>query len=349
MTPLSFKKIGIFVGVFLAVWLLLRYALPLGLPFALGALLALGAEPLVRFLSGKLHLPRWIAAGLGVSAAIFLIFGAVFLLLSLVVREVGQLAQAMPDVENAVQQGMLALQDFLLALAARTPDGIRPLLQRTVLDLFSSGTALISRLAGRIPALLSGLLSHIPGSFLGLGTGLLSGFMISARFPRLKRWLKSKVPASYHEKYKPALQRIRTNLAGWLKAQCKLAGLTFCIICGGLLLLGVRYAPLIAAGVALVDAIPILGTGTVLLPWTLVCLLQGNSLQALGLAGIYVAAVLTRTVLEPRLVGKQLGLDPLITLVCLYAGYRLWGIGGMLLAPLLAVTALQISAKGQLS
>ena len=129
---------------------------------------------------------------------------------------------------------------------------------------------------------------------------------------------------------------------GWLKAQLRLSGVTFLISLAGLLLLSVSYAPLWALVIAAVDAVPMLGTGTVLLPWAMVCLLQGRRILALGLAGLYLAAMLTRTALEPRLVGKHLGLDPLMTLAALYVGYRLWGIGGMILSPLLAVTVSQL-------
>ena len=95
-------------------------------------------------------------------------------------------------------------------------------------------------------------------------------------------------------------------------------------------------------GTALVDAFPVLGTGTVLLPWSLLCFLQQDSARAIGLLGIYTTVTLTRSLMEPKLVGRHLGLDPLATLMSLYIGYRLWGIPGMLFAPLLAVTALQL-------
>ena len=88
--------------------------------------------------------------------------------------------------------------------------------------------------------------------------------------------------------------------------------------------------------------LPVLGTGTVLIPWSMVCFLQEDTFRALGLLGIYVFISLLRSVLEPRFVGKQLGLDPLVTLIAIYAGYRLWGLPGMLLAPILAVAATQI-------
>ena len=119
-------------------------------------------------------------------------------------------------------------------------------------------------------------------------------------------------------------------------------GVTLLLLLGGFFLLRIPYAPLWALGVCLVDAFPVLGTGTVLLPWALLSLLRQDAARAVGLLGIYVTVTLTRSVLEPKLVGRHLGLDPLVTLMALYAGYKLWGIGGMLIAPLLAVTALQI-------
>ena len=109
----------------------------------------------------------------------------------------------------------------------------------------------------------------------------------------------------------------------------------------GLLLLKIPHAPLWAAVVALVDVFPVLGTGTVLLPWSLISFLQGDTGRAFFLLGIYGAAAVTRTVLEPRLVGKQLGLDPLVTLMALYMGYRLFGLPGMLLSPMIAVVVTQ--------
>ena len=83
-------------------------------------------------------------------------------------------------------------------------------------------------------------------------------------------------------------------------------------------------------------ALPVLGTGIILLPWSIVSMVQGNYFLGIGLLGIYCAAVITRSVLEPRLVGNQLGLDPLLTLMFLYGGFRFWGVAGMLLSPILA-------------
>ena len=333
----TFWNLTALAGIFLLVWLSLRWLLPLLLPFLLGAALALTAEPAVRFLCDRLRLPRALCAGIGVTGALALLATGLVLLTATLLRELASLAGALPDLEQTATQGLAALEGFLTDLILGMPPGVQPLLLQSVSALFSGGTAFLDRFAARLPALATALFSHVPGSALTVGTGVLSGFMISARLPLLKQRL---TPLGQRlQKYLPMAQRLKQTLWGWLKAQLALSGLCFLLVCGGLLVLGVSYAPVWALAVALVDAIPVLGTGTILIPWALVGLLQGNRALALGLGGIYVIALLSRSVLEPRLVGKQLGIDPLMTLVALYAGYRIWGFGGMLLSPMLCAAA----------
>lgn len=339
MAHSSVRKALVLLGVFLVCWLAFRYLLPIFLPFLLGALIALAAEPAVKLAIRHLRLPRSAAAGLGVTATLVLLTATLSLIGALAVKELGSLAKTFPDIQDTAQQGMALLEEWLTGLAQRSPEGIRPLLTRTAQDLFSNEPHLMEQVTSRLPGIFTSVLGKLPDGALGLGTGVLAGFMISARLPVLKTALKRQLPASWHEKYLPALQHVRKSLGGWLKAQLKLSGITYLIVCAGFLLLRLPYGPLWAVLVALVDAVPLLGTGTVLLPWALVALLQSDHLQAIGLLCIYGAAMLTRTVLEPRLVGKQLGLDPLVTLVFLYLGYQFWGILGMILAPMLATAA----------
>ena len=336
MVSSPWRKALIAVGIFVALRLGLRYLLPLLLPFLLGTLLALAAEPAVGLGVRKLHLPRWLSAGLGVTATLLLLITTLWLIGALAVRELGHLAGALPDVQQTAQQGMTLLQDWLIGIADRAPDGLRALLTQVVLEFFGSGSALLTQVTGRIPGLLTAMLGWIPDGAIGLGTGILAGFMISARLPAIKAFISRRLPAAWREKYLPALRRMRSALGGWLKAQLKLMTVTYGIVTVGLLLTGISYSPVWALLVAAVDAVPVLGTGTVLIPWILVTLLQNQPLRALGLLCTYLAAGLTRTVLEPRLVGRHLGLDPLVTLVFFYVGYKQWGVLGMLLAPLLA-------------
>lgn len=336
------KKVISLLTVFLTAWLCARYLLPLFAPFLLGLVLALAAEPVVSFLSHRLHVPRPAGSVLGVSMAFCFLSSFLLLLCAFALRELRQLAGILPDLEQTARAGITRARDWSLMMVSLAPESVQPLLQENIGAVFSDGASLPGRLSGFILTFAGNLLSHVPDRALSFGTGILSAFLISAKLPRLKRWLLRRIPKERLKALAAAGRRIRHTLGGWLLAQAKLMGLTLVILFLGFLLLRLPNAPLWALGVALVDAFPVLGTGTVLLPWSLVCLLQGDNARAVGLLGIYATVSLSRSVLEPKLLGRHLGLDPLATLMALYIGYRLWGVGGMIFAPLLAVTALQL-------
>jgi sporulation integral membrane protein YtvI len=329
----TYRKFLYFLALGLLLWITVRFLLPVLLPFLLGGLLALAAEPLVRFCSQKLRIPRFLSAGLGVGLTLLLLVGLLSLTGALVVKELGSLAQALPDMQETAQSGILLLQDWLLGLAGRLPDAIGNLLSASVLELLGSSSVLLQRLTRQLPNVLKQLLGWLPDGALAMGTGIIAGFMISSRLPRLRQSLAAKIPRSWTDKVQPAIKRVKSTVGRWLQAQLKLSVVTYGIVCAGFLLLGIPYGPAWAVLVAAVDAVPLLGTGTVLLPWACIELLRGQPLQALGLVIIYACAMVTRSILEPRLVGRQIGLDPLLTLLSMYAGYRFFGILGLLFAP----------------
>ena len=342
MSHPSVKKLSLCAASFLALWFAGKFLLPLILPFLLGLLLALSAEPLVSLLQRPLKLRRGLATALGVTVALLITVGLVLSLCALLLRELGALAGVLPDLEDAAGSGLASLEYWLTDLAHKAPAPVSPILSQGVEGIFSGSSTLVDSLTDRALTLASGILRAVPDSALGLGTWILSAFMISARLPQLRRWFSSHLPPVWHSTWLPRLKTLKNSLWGWLLAQAKLVGITLGVLIAGFLLLRIPHALLWAAAVCLVDILPILGTGTVLIPWSLVCFLQGDSLRAVGLLAVYTVVSLLRSVLEPRFVGKQLGLDPLVTLLSLYAGYRIWGVPGMLLAPILAVAVTQM-------
>lgn len=336
------KNILLALALGLGAWLTLRYLMPIVFPFLLGTGLALLAEPGVKFLCARVRLPRAASAGICVSLVFCGICALTASVLALVLRELSALSGILPDMAEAAGTGMVSLRDWLYALAEKAPEELRPALESGAASLFSGGATLLSRGVEFLLGLAGSILRHVPDSALGLGTAVISGYMISAKLPQIRQKAGTLLSRERLKKLIAALSRIRAAAGGWLTAQAKLAGVTFLILTAGFLLLRIPYAPLWALVVSLVDAFPVLGTGTVLLPWALICLIQGDIPRAVGLVGIYVTASVSRSVLEPKLVGRHLGLDSLTTLLILYAGYRLWGIGGMLLAPMLAVAAKQL-------
>lgn len=335
MEKSTLRRLGTALGILALLALGVKYVLPAAMPFLVGGLVAAAAEPLVRLSQRRLRLSRGFAAGLGVSVTLLLLAGLLSILGAFFLKEMVQLASSLPDLESTARDGVAVLKSWLEKLTCRAPDGLQPMLTRTVDGVFENSSVLVDQATARIPAFLSGFLSGVPDSALKLGTGLLAAFMLSARLPKLKEGLARHIPQNWKDSYIPALARTKKALGGWLKAQGLLSAVTYGIVSLGLLLLQVPYSFLWAFFVALIDAVPMLGTGIVLLPWALVSLLQGQHFQAIGLVLTFGAATLTRTTLEPRLVGRQLGLDPLLTLIALYCGHQIWGFWGLLVAPVL--------------
>lgn len=343
----SVKKIALFAAGLLALWLGIQYLLPLLLPFVFGAILALAAEPMVTVGEKRLKLKRGIATGIGVTLTLLLLIGLTALLGALAVKELLRAAAALPDLGESAQQGMLLLQDRLVQLTQKAPEGVRSMLTGSVLRLFGDGSALMEQAAAYLPGKVSAALGYVPQGALGVGTAVLSAFLISSRLPKIRHRVGQFFQQERFHNLRATGRRMRKAVGGWCKAQLTLSAVTYIVVAAGLFVLRIPYAFGWALPIAVIDAVPILGTGTVLIPWAAVCFLQGESFRALGLLGVYGVALILRTVLEPRLVGKHLGLDPLLTLVSIYIGYRLWGILGMIFAPMLLTAVRSILRLGQ--
>lgn len=341
-----FQKATRFAGtcflIFVICWLLMEYCLPIGLPFLLGFLLAKAAEPATGLLQRRLGLPRAAAVALSVSAVCFLAATIVIFLLGFLWRQMQQLTAFLPQLETTLQQGTDLLQAWLLELSHKLPGTLGILSAELTDQLFSSGSAIMEQAVMLLPKLFTGLVGGLSRGAFGLITGIISAYMLAARLPAWQAWWQTHQPQRWQEAWLPALSGLKKAMGGWLLAEAKLAGVAFGIMTLGFLLLRISRPLLWAGLITLVDALPVFGVGTVLVPWAAICFLQGNGVRGVGLLAVYGVVWLTRSVLEPKLLGKGLGLDPLVTLIAIYAGWKLWGVAGLLLAPLLALAATQI-------
>ena len=323
-------------------WLSITYLLPVSLPFLLGTALALLAEPAVRLLSDRLKLRRAAATAIGVTAVFVLSATVLTLLATFLMRQLARIGDFWPQLEQTMTQAITAFRRWLLNLAPRMPESIHALIDHLAEDILSDSSALFSELLSRLPQIATGLVGNLSEWLFGLLTGIISGYMISLRLPKLRLWLRCRLPERWRSKYVPAVRGMKKALGGWFLAEVKLAAIAFLLLLAGLSLLKVDHSLMLAALITLVDAFPVLGVGTVLVPWSILRFVQNDYVLGIGLLALYAAIWLVRSVLEPRLLGKELGLDHLVTLIAIYAGFRLWGLGGMLLTPILAMAVTQI-------
>ncbi len=343
MTGQKLLRIALAVGLGgVALWLSVAYFLPVLLPFGIGLLVAHLAHPIAMRLQKALHLPRWAATFLCVSAVFAALAGSVWLLVRTLISQLGALVQEIPAIVQSLEGPMERLEHWLFTLSDRAPASVAPTLRSWMESLLKRSSMLGERLSDAAFSFMGGMVAGLPDVLLFTVTAVLSSFMLCTKLPEVRAWVKGKLPQRWQDNLHTMTQQLKRVLSGWCKAQFKLLSLTFGIVTAGLFLLGYPYALVLGAVIALIDALPVLGSGTILLPWAGILLLQGNTRRALGLVLLYAAAALTRTALEPRLLGHQLGLPPILTLIALYAGFRLCGVGGMLLFPIGAILLRQL-------
>lgn len=318
--------------------------LPGLLPFLLGWGLSCLLEGPVHFLEQKARLRRsW------TSAAVLLLFLALlaaggFFLLRRLWYEVTMLSTQLPALMELLQ-GLLGRLDTLIYrwTVAVSPE-LRSTLQHTVAQISAQLGNLLSTLGSGLLAQGADVLLGLPRMVLFLFTALLSGYFFLAGRPGLSALLRRKLPPRWLERLDRAACRLKLALGGWLRTQGILMAVTFVLLTAGFLLIGVNAALLLAAGTALLDALPVFGTGTVLLPWALFCILTANPGRAIALFVLYIVLWLTRSLLEPKLIADRAGLHPLAALFAMYLGFTLFGVAGLLLAPLCALVLRQLFA-----
>ena len=183
---------------------------------------------------------------------------------------------------------------------------------------------------------------HLPSLAFSFLVWMIATVFITADYRRITDTLTRHLPP----RIAAVTQDLRTLCGGTLKQMAKaylcLMGVTFLELCVGLWLLRVNGAIPLAALIALVDILPVLGVGSVLLPWAAVAALNGDGRFALCLVALYLVITVIRNLLEPRLVSRRIGLPPIVTLMCLYAGWRLFGLLGLVFLPFAVTVAVQL-------
>lgn len=202
--------------------------------------------------------------------------------------------------------------------------------------------ALAERLEGVIAQLASHFAEWAPAQLLRAVTGSMGFFVIMAvtlmasllLYKDYDNILAELQRQSWYPSASRVYRRVSASGLTWIKTQGIILGSVSLICTLGLMLLGYQESLFLGILIGIVDFFPILGAGTVLVPWTLVCLLQGDWLAAAGTGGIYLLCFFLRQFLEPRLMGRQSGIRPFYMLLCIYLGLRLFGIWGVFLGPL---------------
>ena len=316
------------------------------MPFVIGWLIAMVANPLVRLLERRLKLVRKHSSVLIVVAVLAGIIGGLYFLIGRVIIELRSLAADMPEIYGAVRLEVMEALDSLNRLMANMPLGVQEWFNRTNENLGGIASSLMQRIAFPTVTVAGNVARGIPAVLVNSIVVILSSYFFIVEQDRIWAFVRKLVPKTVNPYMQLFKKDLRNLIGGYFLAQFRIMFVVAVVLAAGFLILGVRYGILLAILIAILDFLPLFGTGTALFPWAVVKLLSGETAFAAGLILLYVLTQVVRQIIQPKIVGDSMGLPPLLTLFFLYVGFKLHGLSGMILAVPIGLVGVKLYEYG---
>lgn len=322
-------------------YLTVKYALPIALPFILAWGIGSAVSPAADHLTARTGIPRRVTGGFVAAFMLIVLSAGLFLGAEALLSELAGFAKGLPDIVGRAEDIMAEAADAVVNFLSSLPviggiigteenGELRQMLRSAVAGALGS---LASSAQGRLPELLTGAVSAVPSAMLTLGVTVVAGFCFSVGGADKVSEL---LPDRVREKVRGIAHHTARAFRGWAKAYLLIMAMTFCELLVGFLLLRVRYAFLTAVIIAAIDILPLIGAGTILLPWAAVSFFRHDIMLGTGLVVLWGVITVIRQLAEPKIVGSSLGLPTLVSLFSMFAGFRLAGFVGMIAFPAFA-------------
>jgi sporulation integral membrane protein YtvI len=324
----------IVIGIILA-FILIYKSITYFLPFIIAFIIAQLMEPIIKFLMDNAKIPRKIGA---LISLIFMItiLGIIILFI------VASLIEQLKDMINIMPQFIGNLYHDIQKLSSGEIKIINiEIPQEFTSHIESMAMSLVSYLMDIINKIVKGAFYtafSFPEILLFTLTTIISTYFIASGRYAIIEYFKSQVPKIWHSKIGAIKDDSILSIVGLIKAYVIILTITFSEVFLGLSILKIKYALIIAIVISIVDLLPVLGTGIVIIPWSIYNLLTGNIFLAVGLFILWFVILIVRQIVEPRIISSQIGVHPLVTLMGIYVGFKLIGATGLILGPLTILT-----------
>lgn len=326
-------------------WLTIRFALPWLSPLIIAYFLAALMEKPVQFLLRFGWKRKYASALLSVCVLGLCGWG----LTALIIKGVSALTRfsaSLPELMQSIMSFISDIQSRLVEYVSASPDGVSDYLDMAINALTQSLYEIPSLVSQLLLNILSKTAQSSPGVLLFAVTAGIGSFMISASYPGVNAFLLAQLPLRLRRRLNELADDLKGSFGGMLRAQLILMCMTFFELLVAFLILKIDNAFALALFTAVVDALPVFGSGTVLLPWAAYCLISDKAKLAIALAVCWVLVNVIRSLTQAKLMGDQIGLNPLASLLAVYVGWRVWSVAGMLVFPLLLALLCRLNEKG---
>ncbi|MFA6731087.1 MAG: sporulation integral membrane protein YtvI [Eubacteriales bacterium] len=333
-----------------AAYIFLAYLLPVVLPFIIAWVIALSLQGAVGRLEKKAKIPKKISALFLVFLFVAILGFLCYLLVIRVYKELDIFADSAADFFTRAREDPHFAGKWIKRISDAVPfvniEGwLTSAWENIDIRLENAAAEIIAKLTTTVLPILGGFIAFLPEALMYVFVIVFSSYYFTVDFDAINRRAVSILPSGL-KKYASALKsEMKGTLGKLIKAYAFIIILTFIELFVFLSLLRVKYALIIAFITSLIDILPVLGTGTVLIPWGITLIVFGSSGKGMGVLGAYAFITIVREILEPKIVGKSMGIHPLLSLFSIYVGFKLFGILGMFALPLLAMITKNVVIK----
>lgn len=346
----KYLKIAVNLFVALLTIVLLCVVLPrvivFFMPFVIGWIISLIANPLVRLLERKLKLVRKhgsMITIIGVLAAVILIgyFAGAKL-----VSEAVNLIESIPQMYENSKEDFEEIGNNLQVFYDRLPSDVQTSISKISEDLSGYIGDAVQAIGEPTFEAAGNFAKNVPGTLIGIIMCIISAYFFTADRDNILEMMRKVIPEGVWKRCSDVVSDLKHVVGGYFKAQFKIMLVVYIILIVGLLILKVDYVLLVGLLIAFLDALPFFGTGTVLGPWAILKILSGDYAMAVGLIILYLVTQLVRQLIQPKIVGDSIGMNPLAALFFMFLGYKFSSIIGMIVAVPIGMILINLYKSG---
>ena len=311
-----------------------KFILPSLVPFMIAFVIASVLQIPVRKLSGNNGRKKRVLSILMCIAFYVFMFSVAAVAGVKIVNGIANLLQAVPVIyQNEIVPGLTELAVNLKHSLAFSDAVVAEKIDSVFQEYVNNIGNYITDFSMNAVKAISGSIVGIPGFIIKLVITIVSSFFFMIDYDKVLGLFVKCIPKGKEEAFKQVQAYVKNTIIVYLRSYSLLFLMTFVELTIGFTLIGFPYAPLLGITVAIFDILPILGTGGILLPWAAILLIMKKIPMGVGIIVLYLVITIIRNTVEPKLVGKQIGLHPLATLIAMYLGLKLLGIIGLILFP----------------
>ena len=346
LTLITVAAIVLILMFFPEILSLLGGILGLFLPFILGYLYSLLVAPLTKLLQKRFRLPQSASAIIVILFTLGIIGGIVAGLVFKITDEIKSIYDNLPAITAGIMLRYKEISEKFSIFYDGAPmamqeaiDSIGENIMKTLQGIASLDYKPIISTAGNAA-------KRVPGMFIATIAFLLSSYFMVSDSRNINEKLHNLMSPTFRSRVDTVKGEIKKYVGGYVKAQLIIMMFSFTILFIGFNILKVDYSLIIAIATAIFDALPLFGSGAVLWTWAAVCFLTSDFMRGIGLIIIYLCVIFTRQMIEPKIVSSKIGLHPILTLMSMYIGYRIFSIGGMIFGPMTLMLVISLYRAG---